>query len=258
MAALSPPRLQVVGALDAVSAATSTALLPRPGAPLVCYDVNGYYAELGVHWRATRRELADAYRERGGPDDARLTYVFQRLLNREFRARYDARQPGQRMVDEDSKQLLRQRAHLRAAAINTERGENLISGHDIFLSVLTALKNTHPESFDPEDDPGLECSTATEDRQPPSQPPMLNWPYAYLLLGSTCSDIRRLAQWQEGIVRALANHETVQRIAVGFHGKPGTPFLVKALGDAHVFLLHEDQECTPGVIAAAATAAHRH
>lgn len=247
-------QLALVGRPEAVSASTSTALLPRPAAPLLCHDVSGYYADLGVSWKATRRELADAYRARGGPDNAHLTYVFQKLLSKEFRARYDALQPGERPIDQPAKQLLRQRAHLRAAQINTEHGQQVITGTDIFLSVIADLRKSRPDLFDADEAPQLECPK-TRDRQPLSASTAQPWPYAYLLLGSTCSDTRRLALWQDGLVRTLANHESLRRIAVGFHGKPGTPFLVKAIGDTSVFFLNEDQECTEEVIAAAATAA---
>jgi len=57
---------------------TSMALVPMDR---VCHDVNGYYRELGVDWRATKKELKEAYVERDGPNDARLTYVFKQLLD---------------------------------------------------------------------------------------------------------------------------------------------------------------------------------
>jgi hypothetical protein len=69
-------------------ASSCTALAPDPE---VCWDVCGYYLLLGVSWKATRRELLDAYTARGGPDSERLTYVLKQLLREggQLRRRYD-------------------------------------------------------------------------------------------------------------------------------------------------------------------------
>src|SRR5687768_9235720 len=53
---------------------TCTALVP---VERVCHDVNGYYRELGVDWRASRKELMQAYMEKDGQSSVRQTYVFK-------------------------------------------------------------------------------------------------------------------------------------------------------------------------------------
>src|SRR5690348_4532650 len=71
---------------------TSMALVP---VERVCHDVNGYYRELGVDWRATRKELLQAYLAKDGQSDVRLTYVFKQLLNPQVREAYDKSPKGE-------------------------------------------------------------------------------------------------------------------------------------------------------------------
>jgi hypothetical protein len=70
--------------------------------PLICWDVCGYYAALGVPWTASRRELVDAYTRCGGPDSEHLTYVLKQLLREggQLRRRYD-RAPLGELFKED-------------------------------------------------------------------------------------------------------------------------------------------------------------
>jgi hypothetical protein len=68
--------------------------------PTIVWDVNGYYAELGVTHQATRAELKAAYQARSGWGSARLTYILRQLLDPEIRAAYDSSRPGSVFFDE--------------------------------------------------------------------------------------------------------------------------------------------------------------
>ena len=93
-AAQEPPRR--AGAGPAVFS-TATALVPDPQ---VCFDVNGYYRELGVHWRAGKAELRRAYLARDGQCSERLTYVLAMLLDPAIRRRYDRTPLGALFLDQ--------------------------------------------------------------------------------------------------------------------------------------------------------------
>lgn len=68
--------------------------------PTIVWDVNGYYAELGVTHKATRAELKAAYQAKQGWGSARLTYILRQLLDVEIRAAYDSARPGSVFFDE--------------------------------------------------------------------------------------------------------------------------------------------------------------
>jgi hypothetical protein len=76
----------------------STAQAIEPWLTIV-WDVNGYYAELGVYPRATRAELRAAYQAKRGWASARLTYILRQLLDTEIRAAYDSSRPGSVFFD---------------------------------------------------------------------------------------------------------------------------------------------------------------
>lgn len=67
--------------------------------PSVIYDVNAYYATLGVSPRASRREIREAYSAKKGWKFERLTYIVKQLLDSEVRRAYDACLPGSRFFD---------------------------------------------------------------------------------------------------------------------------------------------------------------
>ncbi|MFH8483128.1 hypothetical protein [Streptomyces sp. NPDC018055] len=244
-------QLQLVGRPDRAIISTSTALVPhRPGA-LVVYDVNGYYRALGVHVRATRRELGDAYRATGGQDPY-VTYAFRQLLNPRTRAAYDAAPPGEPFPDRYVYDEILRRAALRAAYENQVSGTektavDILESHGIVPPKPTSefLDSTEPDSFD---------ESRTRDRQPSIRPPA-PWLYSYLQLATTCDDVARLAQWQEGISRTLTLHGTCPQFAVGFHAASDQPYLVATELGPPVFFLHESAMVTGELIAAAANAA---
>lgn len=252
MAGEPAPRLQLVGSPEHVSASASTALAVRQGGVLVCHDVNGYYAALRVSPTATRRELTDAYRERGGPNDAWLTHCFQQLHNRQTRAIYDARPPGQPLVDRYIVDDLRRQASLHVAAGNARTGGRK-TAEDILKSLGIEGGDPFPASLDSEDSDRFDD---VEGRNRQSSPQSKETsPYAYLLLDSACDDVDRLTHWQIGLGLALSHRGFHRHYAVGFHATSEQPYLVVDLGGTPALFLHEAWDVTEELIAAAATAA---
>jgi hypothetical protein len=68
-------------------ASSCTDLEPLPS---FCWDVCGYYRRLGVHWRATLRELREAYNTVDPQQaDQRVMYAFRQLRDPQVRRLYD-------------------------------------------------------------------------------------------------------------------------------------------------------------------------
>ncbi|MFD7835562.1 hypothetical protein [Streptomyces sp. NPDC059761] len=241
--------LQLVGPPEHAILSSSTALMPASWAVL-CHDVNGYYRDLGVTPNATRAQLMRAYRARAGETNPYLTYVFSQLLSRDIRKAYDATPLGRRFLDKY--EMARQLRHASVvAARESARHGTTITAEDIIQSLLGGSADSKNEFLAPAEPGGFDGGT--RDRQPSLNIPEA-WPYSFLLLVSTCTDVFRLAQWQGGLARALAD-QGIPQFAVGFHGHPEPDFLVmKDLGTP-VFFLNEKAEVTGELIAAAATAA---
>jgi len=68
--------------------------------PTIVWDVNLYYSDLGVHPRAKRSELREAYQRKEGWRSERLTYVLHQLLDPHIRAAYDSCRAGDTFFDE--------------------------------------------------------------------------------------------------------------------------------------------------------------
>ncbi len=68
--------------------------------PLLVFDTNRYYRDLGVSTRATRKDIKRAYLLLDGQSSTRLTYVASQLLDGEIRAAYDATPLGSLFLDD--------------------------------------------------------------------------------------------------------------------------------------------------------------
>lgn len=99
---------------------------------LPIHDVNRWYADLGVSARASRREIARAYRELDGSDSVWLTHCFTSLWDRDTRRAYDRCRSGTRYWDEYELELAR--SILLASA-----------GVETFPNSSRALDNSTPE-----------------------------------------------------------------------------------------------------------------
>ncbi|WP_428957810.1 hypothetical protein [Streptomyces sp. cg35] len=238
--------LQLVGRPDHAILSTSRVLVPLRSAT-ICVDANGYYRALGVRPGASRRELMHAYRAQGGENDAYLTYVMGQLLNAKTRAQYDATPLGRPFPDRYVVAGWRRQAEHIAARRDT--GETT---EDILESLIRAAEEPNGQFLDSAPAEGFD-DDGKRNRQSSAHSPAA-WPYAYLLLDSTCDDMSRLAQWQEGLGRALAD-QGIHQFTVGFHGTSDLPFLVAKDVGTPVLFLHENASVTGELIAAAATAA---
>jgi len=217
------------------------------------YDVNGYYRELGVYWRASKAELMRAYQEADGPNDPRLTYIFKQLLNKETRERYDATPLGQVFLDEYVEDMLKERA-IREAARRTREGEAYVSpedvlaqwGFDLQESDVAADLIEGGEADDQDRDALRSQDTASQVEY------LGKWSYGFYLWRSTCMDSDRLERWQKLLVDALAEQDAVVRFAVGYCGRQPQPFTIGLVGGGRYVVYLNDQHDEDSEIASRA------
>jgi hypothetical protein len=88
----------------------------------ICWDVCRYYRDLGVHWKATRREILAAAMERDpGRDDPRLAYIVTQLLDPVIRRAYDRCGLGELFIgDRDVQAMIEAQAAREASRRNAE------------------------------------------------------------------------------------------------------------------------------------------
>lgn len=208
-----------------LSWSTSTALVPVEP---VCHDVNGYYRELGVDWRASRRELAVAYMEAGGMGSHRLTYVFKQLLNIRIREEYDRMPAGSVFLDDytDPQKRIKRKAQQEAAR-RVVRGE-MVSADQILddwgFEILPEdrFDNVKPigKDLDHRDEP---------------------WDYSYYAwkTSSYRPDQYRLRRWQELLSTAASQRGVSPEMIIGSTALSDRPFRLENVNGSPVIFFSE-------------------
>lgn len=188
--------------------------------PSMCYDVNGYYCELGVGYRATRKQLLRAYLERDGQSDERLTYVFSQLLDPKIRREYDACQPDEVFFDRYVIEGIRRKADEQSRQLRTMGIE--VSTEDLLDK--WGFDFDSPGVVQEQDQAEERVDTPKESREtvgvPPETPPQDPWPYAYFLWRlqhrDRALDLKQMARlWQEAIITECEARRVSTSFAVG-------------------------------------------
>lgn len=211
---------------------TSTALVPQER---VCWDVNGYYRELGVHWQATRRELMQAYRAKDGQRSPRLTYVFKQLLNTEIREAYDRMKRGEVFLDAYTDAELKQRAH-------QESGRRAADGQSV--SVEEVLDEW---GFAILPDDGVDSVRSIgKDLGVPGDEP---WEYSFYAwnTSSYLPDERRLRRWQELLATAATRYGVRPEMVIGMTGLSDQPFMLENVNGHPVVFFSENTPPTSSI-----------
>lgn len=182
--------------------------------PTVCHDVNRYYADLGVHWRATREQIKRAYLDHS-TQDSRVTYIVKQLLNPVIRKAYDLTPLGSVFYDRYVDALVR-----RASALQFSGG--------------LRLDQQAPDT------PVMEVvDTAAPKAQ--SSPRITPWSYSFYLWDTDLEDLERLREWQELLVRTLGQDKEHLQLAVGLAGGMEQPAQVTVVGYRIVAFLSVDE-----------------
>lgn len=222
-----------------LTASTCRDLVPFP---LHCWDVLGYYRTLGVHWKATRKELMVAYQAFGNMPTAYQTHVFKQLLNPAKRRAYDSTPLGQLFLDDDYVQdWLKQKAAAEAA--RRSRAGTPTTAREVVEEEYKFVPEEPKEAIDTTESDGPDSAS--------SATPFL---YAWFTWRSKKEETDVLAEWQSLIVKAVAEQGAVLNVAVGFVGKQPHRYLVGRVGKTQVAFLN-DRECPTEALASAAALA---
>lgn len=178
--------------------------------PIVCWDVNGYYGALGVHWKATRKELREAYQSLNGQNSVYLTYVLKQLLNDEIRYEYDCMPLGEQFLNDDYVQDALKAKAAEVASRRSKEGRyttprEVVEEQYRFIPEADEAADgaPDPEMSDPD-------ATVTDDG---------NWPWPYYVWRTFAQDTAKLSAWQTLLVSAMAERGFTGSFAVGLFGR---------------------------------------
>lgn len=204
------PRQVPVGEMEF---STSQALVRWP---YVIWDVNAYYAQLGVDPHATKAEIRQAYFDRQGWDSVRLTYVMHQLLDPKVRRDYDSCRQGSIFFD---RYYAEQAKHNALEDTRREYGRSL-SAEEREAEGAEELDFSQYANKEV----NLEAGTIPHLAQARG-----GWRWGYYLWKTAAYDIDRLALWQQSLcvafgasprrlsVGLMAGEDLVKLVTVGYH-----------------------------------------
>lgn len=221
--------------------------------PLIIWDVNGYYRELGVDPRATRRQLREAYQAKDGQSSPRLTYILKQLIDPAIRYAYDCTPLGEVFIDRYVNEMVNRRIVDRVS----ERMQNLrdagvdlrsIDEDDLKAALeadVVAEMGLGVEDEPDGDTPDETVDGALPEGQDDASPAKFEYSY-YLWRARPRQDLcptDLMVQWQRFLVSALAREGVTLRFAVGLHGDPHR-WVQAEVGYRTVFFLNFQEEPT--------------
>lgn len=213
---LSEPVLEGTGP---VVFSTCTTLVSPP-----IFDVNGYYAALGVSPRATKRQLRDAYLRLNGQASARLTHILHQLLDPQIRAEYDRRSFGRPIADdyavEDFWAIVQR-------LVSPEKIQQL---SQLVTVEKVAGEDTNPPKFLDKDPSDLQAGVTA---------PMTGYPYSHYQFDSFNARLDYLPQWQRLIIGSCRRLGVETALALGFHHISNHTWILATVEDHQVLFFHE-------------------
>ncbi len=197
--------------------------------PYCVWDVNRYYADLGVRVDATRQEMVAAYHACDGQNSERLTYIVKWLANHDRRSYYDSLIPPQILFDIFFKRSIEAEIQERISEASDRSEQERLQKLDLGKLIGRAIhvRKSSP-GLDSGGDPNQDAGTPQ---------------VGYFLWQSNRLDGSALARWREHLADHL-RQGGVRRFAVGWHGASSQPALVvrPPAYPVDVFLLHQERE----------------
>lgn len=239
---------QIVGRDSMAMFSTCTTLATLPS---WSWDVNGYYRTLGVHWRADKKALREAFIDLGPKPTAYQMHCLKQVLDPQIRHEYDLTPLGSLYLNDEYVQAYLKQQASEEAARRSEAG------------VPTTAKDVLREQyhFDEEEPGDTPDEVVDETPETPEDAELSDpastfapWPYGYYVWKSKADDTERLREWQELLVRAFAAEGEVLDLAVGFVGRMAHRYVVARVGTRHVIFLGDEQIPTEELAGSAATA----
>jgi hypothetical protein len=203
------------------------------------WDVNGYYAALGVDPKASRKELREAYQALDGQASAYLTYVFKQLLDPEVRAAYDRSPLGCPYMDEYQENDLKRRA---AQEAGRRSGKGKTTTPKTVLGEWGYTLDDSEERVDT-------VSSDREDRSRKAEP--LRYSYYGWRTSSFLPDTEQLQEWQRLLTAAAALLRVAPQISFGVTGSSDQPYILQEVRGQQVIFFPEGEEPTEEVALAA-------
>lgn len=207
------------------------------------WDVEGYYRELGVGWRAGKDELRRAYLALDGSSSPRLTYVLAQLLDPETRRRYDRTPPDERFEDTylaEHRQAQEQADYsefmFAGWVLRTRHGQVGLTDAKL-ASVVGEQMGWGPDDVRLHGPQAVDSKDACEHHG--EAPPPAEYPYGYYRWRSDSDDERLLALWQRLLVSAASERGLHARLAVGIKGETPHPWVHATVGRVDVLLVDE-------------------
>lgn len=200
----------------------------------VCHDVNHYYLDLGVDWRATRKELREAYLDADGQESPRLTYVLKQLLDPVVREAYDRTPEGQLFPDDYTDARLKRSARAEANR-RTARGQ-LVSPQEVLDEWGYAVLD---------EDEVDRVSPMGKDLLHGNEP----WGYSYYAwkTSSYLPDEYRLQQWQELLTSAASRRGVTPELIIGMTAMSDRPYMLEDVNGQMVAFLSESTYPNPSI-----------
>lgn len=210
--------------------------------PTVVWDVNRYYAELGVAPDATRAEIRERYQQIEGWRSERLTFIAKQLLDSRVRALYDATPVGSLFFDAYVE------AYVRRKIADNIRDEIMQMGiHDDLIEVEPPdLSHLINQPFQVVDTPDARVDHVRHTG------PRESWAWGFYVWQSRCHRWDVLARWRAMLIEALAEQREVIRLAVGFLGSMAQSWEVRGVGYRQVVFFNDQQQPDAEVARAAA------
>lgn len=215
--------------------------------PLLCWDVQNYYKTMGVHWKATKKQLMVAYQQFGSMPSARQTYVFKMLLDPVMRREYDLWPLGMPFLHDQEVQ-----AWLKKKALDLARKMSKRTGHDVSAEDVLSdwgMKIAPDEMVDAE---GTEVQD--DPAEPAKSPAVTPWLYAWFSWRTAKADTEVLRTWQELLVSFLSDLGARVQLAVGFAGRTDSRYVIGEVQGTKVVFISDKEDPSPALAAAAAQA----
>lgn len=208
---------------------TDQTIMRRPS--VICWDVNGYYRDLGIappYVHATSREIREAYLAKDGPNSARLTQAFTVFLNPAEKAFYDALPLGQKYPDPD--------------VLLEEKLASLDKGEGVVVEATVVDGNVVyevPEGYevDPRHAPGSLDNGTSSSKDGGRSAKDTYYPYTILLWDTPTFDSRVLERWQTLLCSAAREAlHTPGQIGLGVTEGKGGWVIGTSLGTTVIFV----------------------
>jgi hypothetical protein len=204
--------------------------------PSIIWDVDAYYAELGVDPHASKTDIKRAYQrhQADGTDTPRITFIVKQLLNETIRRDYDACRFNtlfyDRYLDKAFRDAVRQEAH--------DKGE---------------MEEAQPHSLET-DEEGLNYQVGgvdTDEVGEVSSDPNRKWEWGFFLWHTAIPNVALVRRWQQCVYQALLGRPI--SLSVGLMGGSLPVQLVEVEGTRVAFI---NEQATPTIPLAKALLSH--